>query len=65
MAEVAAELGLSGTAVKVAAHRLRRRFAEAVRAEVAATVEDAAGVEDELAALFRALGPAEIPGGNR
>jgi RNA polymerase sigma-70 factor (ECF subfamily) len=55
-AEVAARLGLSPGAVKVAAHRLRERFGEHLRAVVAETVNGPAAVEAELAALLRALG---------
>lgn len=51
-AAVAAELGLSETAVKVAIHRLRVRFRELVRAEIAATVWDPADAADELRHLI-------------
>jgi RNA polymerase sigma factor (sigma-70 family) len=37
-AEIAAELGMSAEAIKVTVHRLRRRYAELVRAEIAQTV---------------------------
>lgn len=47
-AEAAAVLGLSGDAVKKAVHRLRRRYLELFREEIAHTVADAAEVEDEL-----------------
>jgi RNA polymerase sigma-70 factor (ECF subfamily) len=49
-------LGLSEGAVKVAAHRLRRAFREALRAEIAETVEGEAELEAELAHLIEALG---------
>lgn len=53
---VAAEkLGLSIEAVKVAIHRLRKRFRDAVKAEIAQTVSDAADVREELDALMQAL----------
>lgn len=51
----AAELGLSMTAMRVAVHRLRQRFREAVRAELRQTLAPGASVEDELRALFAAL----------
>lgn len=54
-AEVARALGLSENAVKVALHRLRRRFAELLRAEVAGTLERPDEIEDELRELFAAL----------
>lgn len=53
-------LGLSEGAVKVAAHRLRRSFREALRAEIAETVEGEAELEEELRHLIEALG---APGG--
>lgn len=52
---VAAQLGLSEGAVKVAIHRLRRRFREIVRAEVAQTLHDAAELDDEMRHLIAAL----------
>jgi len=41
--------------VKVAVHRLRRRFRELVKAELAQTLTDATQVPDELACLQAAL----------
>jgi RNA polymerase sigma-70 factor (ECF subfamily) len=38
--------------VKVAIHRLRARFRELIRAEIAATVNDPAEVADELRHLI-------------
>ena len=55
-AKIAGELGLSEDAACAAAHRLRRRYRELLRDEVALTVDDGALVEDEIAALFSALG---------
>ena len=49
-------LGLSEGAVKVTAHRLRKRYREMLKAEVAATVEDPAQVAEELQALMAAFG---------
>ena len=54
---VAAALGMTEGAVKVAAHRLRLRCRERIRAEIAETVAGADEVEDELRHLFTALGP--------
>lgn len=51
-AQVAASLGMSETAVKVAIHRLRTRFRELIRAEVTATVHDPKDAADELAHLI-------------
>jgi RNA polymerase sigma-70 factor (ECF subfamily) len=52
---LAAELGLSPGALKVAAHRLRSRYRELLREEVAATVADPTEVEEEIAALLAVL----------
>ncbi len=54
--ELAEPLGMSEGAVKVAAHRLRQRFGEAVRAEIAQTVATPAEVDEELRCLMTALG---------
>ena len=53
--EAAAKLGLSEEAIKVAIHRLRKRFRDAVKAEIAQTVSDSGNVRDELDALMAAL----------
>ena len=57
-ASIAADLGMSVAAVESASRRLRKRFAEAVRSEIAATLEggSVAEVEEEIRALFEALG---------
>jgi DNA-directed RNA polymerase specialized sigma24 family protein len=54
----AAELGLSEGAVKVAVHRLRLRFRDCLRAEVAETLVDPtpAMIDAELSDLLSALG---------
>jgi RNA polymerase sigma-70 factor (ECF subfamily) len=54
-AEMAAHLGTSEGAVKVAVHRLRQRYREVLRAEIAETVASPGEVEDELRNLFAAL----------
>ena len=53
--EAAAKLGMSIEAVKVAVHRLRKRFREAVKAEIAQTLGHAGDVNEEMDALMRAL----------
>jgi RNA polymerase sigma factor (sigma-70 family) len=53
--EAAAKLGLSDEAVKVAIHRLRKRFRDAVKAEIAQTVSEVGNVREELDALMAAL----------
>jgi RNA polymerase sigma-70 factor (ECF subfamily) len=52
----AAELGMTAGAVRVAVHRLRRRYRELVREEIARTVADPAEIDGEIRDLFRALG---------
>ena len=54
-AVAAVQLGLSEAAVKVAIHRLRQRFREAVRGEISQTVSAPEAVEEELEALRAAL----------
>lgn len=49
------KLGLTVEAVKTAAHRLRKRYRERLKATVAETVENPADVEDEIRFLLRAL----------
>ncbi len=55
--EIAMASGISEGAVKAAAHRLRARYRELLRAEVARTVADPAEVDAELAELLAALAP--------
>jgi RNA polymerase sigma-70 factor (ECF subfamily) len=43
-------------ALKVAIHRLRRRFGEVLRAEIAQTVSHPDEVQDELRYLMRVVG---------
>ena len=54
-AEIAARLGITEGAVKVAVHRLRQRYRELLRAEIADTVASPAEIEDEIRNLFAAL----------
>ena len=53
--ELAARLGMSEGAVKVAVHRLRARYRELLRETVADTVAAGTDVEQELRQLFQAL----------
>jgi RNA polymerase sigma-70 factor (ECF subfamily) len=56
LVETAGALGVTESALRSVVHKLRRRFQELVRAEVAETVDDPTEVEDELrhlAALFQ------------
>ena len=52
--ELGAELGLSESAVKAAAYRLRRRYRELLRAQIARTVDGPGEVEQEIRDLFAA-----------
>ena len=55
-ARIGAELGVSEPAARAAAHRLRGRYRELLREEVARTLDDEGDVEAEIAELFAALG---------
>jgi RNA polymerase sigma-70 factor (ECF subfamily) len=56
-AEIAARLNLTEPAVKMAVHRLRARYREILRAEIAHTVSSPEEVEEEVRHLFSAFGP--------
>lgn len=53
--ELAARLNMSAGAVKVAVHRLRRRYRELLRAAVADTVSNEADLDDEMRYLVAVL----------
>ena len=55
LAAIAAELGMTEGAVKMAASRLRRRYGAILREEIARTLADPADVEEEVRDLFAAL----------
>ncbi|MFI5381613.1 MAG: RNA polymerase sigma factor [Tepidisphaerales bacterium] len=55
-ADMGAQLGLGEAAVKMAVSRLRRRYREVLRAEIAQTVASAEDIEDEIHHLFAAVG---------
>jgi len=54
-AQVGARLGLTEDAVKQAVHRMRRRYGELFREEIAQTVDGPGEVEGELKHLFAVL----------
>ncbi len=54
-AETAVALGTTEGAVKVAVHRLRRRFRDIVRGEISQTVASPDEIEDELRHLWSAV----------
>lgn len=53
--QAAVTLGLTEGAVRVAVHRLRRRYRELLREETAQTLSDPAQAAEEMQALFTAL----------
>jgi RNA polymerase sigma-70 factor (ECF subfamily) len=53
--QAASELGISEGAARTAAHRLRRRYREVLRDEIAQTLSDPAQVAEEMQALFSAF----------
>ena len=55
-AQAAAGLEMTEGAVRVAVHRLRRRYRELLREEIGQTLSDPAQVEEEMRALFSAFG---------
>jgi RNA polymerase sigma-70 factor (ECF subfamily) len=55
VSEVAERLGISAGAARVAVHRLRRRYQQILREQVAETVTDPADIEDEIRSLFAAF----------
>ena len=54
-AEVAAELDMTEGAARVAVHRLRQRYREVLREEIAQTLVEPSAVADEMQALFAAF----------
>ena len=56
-AQAAQKLGMEETAVRVAVHRLRKRYRELLRAEIAQTLADPAQVDEEIRTLFGAFNP--------
>jgi DNA-directed RNA polymerase specialized sigma24 family protein len=52
---VAARLGMTDAAAKMAAHRLRRRYRNLLREEIAETVSSPEEVDDEILKLFATL----------
>ena len=54
-AELAPQLGMTEGALKVAVHRLRQRYLEVLRAEVADTLANPAEVDDELRHLIQVI----------
>lgn len=55
-AEMARELGMSQGAVKVRVHRMRQRYRQILRGQIAMTLGDPNDVDNEIHSLFSALG---------
>ena len=56
-AEIAARLNLTEAAVKMAVQRMRARYREILRAEIAGTVASPGEIDEEIRHLFSAFGP--------
>jgi RNA polymerase sigma-70 factor (ECF subfamily) len=57
-ADLARSLDSSEAALKSAVYRLRQRYRQLLREEIAGTLDDGASVDDELRYLFAALSTA-------
>ena len=57
-AEICRRLSLSPAALAMSVHRMRRRYGELLRQEVAATLDNPADTDDELRNLMAVVGPA-------
>lgn len=55
-AEIAAELGITISAVRVGVHRLRQRYGQLLREQIAVTVNSRAEIEQEIRYLVAVLG---------
>jgi RNA polymerase sigma-70 factor (ECF subfamily) len=55
-AQAARTIGISETTAKVAVHRMRKRYRELLRSEIAETVQRPEEVDDEIRELFNVLG---------
>jgi uncharacterized protein YnzC (UPF0291/DUF896 family) len=53
--QLAQDLGLSEGAVKVAVHRIRKKYRERLRSEISQTVENIKDIDDEMRHLLSAL----------
>ena len=54
--EIAARLGIETGALRVRIHRMRKRYRELLKAEIASTLSDPVMVDEELAVLLGAFG---------
>jgi RNA polymerase sigma-70 factor (ECF subfamily) len=54
--QASSRLGMTEATVRVALHRLRRRYGDLLRDEISQTVLDEADIDDEIRLMFSALG---------
>ena len=54
------QLGMTRVAVKVAVHRLRQKFGEAIRREIADTVDTEEEISEELRYLIEVLQACQV-----
>jgi RNA polymerase sigma-70 factor (ECF subfamily) len=54
-ADAAKTLGMDEGTIRVAVHRLRKRYRQLLRDEIAQTLVDSADVDEEMRALFGAF----------
>ena len=52
---LAAQLSTTEAAIYVAVHRLKKRYREILQEQIAATLDDPSGVDDEIRSLFAAI----------
>lgn len=55
LAEVAENLQMSPEAVRIALHRLRKRYRRILQSEIAETISSPDGIDDEIRCLFQSL----------
>ncbi len=55
ISEVASEMGVTEDALKMAIHRIRKRFRDAVKKEISQTVTEPGSVDEEMQSLMSAL----------
>jgi RNA polymerase sigma-70 factor (ECF subfamily) len=56
-ADLASQLGVSEAVIKMTVHRLRKRYGELLRMEVAQTVLTPGEIDEEMRHLLKVLGP--------
>jgi RNA polymerase sigma-70 factor (ECF subfamily) len=54
-AEIGSRLGMTESAIKATVHRLRQRYRELLRLEIANTVQSPEEIDEEIRSLFAAL----------